>query len=119
MAAAPEGQCLVSGMSGGGGGGRRRPSWFAVRALIIPGLVAAMVLAVCSEGGMLGALEGRGGEGRTGAGGIVLYMSGQEADARNLNHARVWKSSRETEEQGWPKVPGKFRVPPFNNAPDR
>jgi len=48
-----------------------------------------------------------------------LYMSGEEADARNLNHARVWKSSRETEEQGWPKVPGKFRVPPFNNAPDR
>ena len=120
-AMAPEVESLVCGGSGGDGGGRRRPSWVAMRALIVSGLAAVTVLAVCSEGGVLGAMGMmRGGEGGAGVGGgVVLYMSGEEADARNLNHARVWKSSRETEEQGWPKVPGKFRVPPFNNAPDR
>lgn len=94
-------------------------------ALVASGLAVAVVAVVGFEGALQGVWGARpsvgpgGGAGGWGGGRVVLYMGGAEADARNANHANVWKQSRETEEKGWPKVPGKFRVPRFNNAPDR
>ena len=46
-------------------------------------------------------------------------MSQQEAEQRNWDHARIVKISRETEAKGWPPTPKNFRIPPYDNAPNR
>jgi len=50
---------------------------------------------------------------------MSMLLSYSDANDRLNDHESIWKTSRETEEQGWPATDAVWNVPPVNNEPLR